>query len=167
MERKKTRQFSKSGQIFNIFLRCSFPNLNTDFDFKSWLFQLGWNRLLLLPLVRAAMSDRTDLKRTFHVLSNSSLAKKTPPKKKKNLELYSHLSSPTAPWAFSCYTFLHKPPSHTPFSKLDRLIRKSSFVSNHLHDAASLCQDILIDYCCLRSCFHVWICLGACVFFQK
>lgn len=50
-----------------------------------------------------------------------------------------------------------QPPSHTPFSKLDRLIRKSSFVSNHLHGAASLCQDILIDYCCLRCCWRAWM----------
>lgn len=48
-----------------------------------------------------------------------------------------------------------QPPFPTPFSKLDRLIRKSSFVSNHLHGAASLCKDILIDYCCLRCCWRV------------
>lgn len=51
-----------------------------------------------------------------------------------------------------------QPPSPTPFSKLDRLIRKSSFVSNHLHGAASLCKDILIDYCCLGWCWCVRMC---------
>lgn len=60
-----------------------------------------------------------------------------------------------------------EPPSHTPFSKLDRLIRKSSFVSNHLHGAASLCQDILIDYCCLRWCWCERMCLCARVYFCK
>lgn len=52
-------------------------------------------------------------------------------------------------------------PSATPFSKLDCLIRKSSFVSNHLHGAASPCKDILIDYCCLRWC-SVCVCTCGC-----
>lgn len=104
-------------------------------------------------------------KHTYHVHLNSSFKKTHSFTHIYHLQQY--LGHFVVAVQFSWHR--HQPPSHTPFSKLDRLIRKSSFVSNHLHGAASLCQDILIDYCCLRCCWcavsvYVHVCLCVCVY---